>query len=58
MGVERLLPRFFAAVHRRFRTPYLALLCIVAVVALGGTALALGLALFGSIWWRWCGPWW
>ncbi|HEY0577947.1 MAG TPA: hypothetical protein VGD73_27910 [Pseudonocardia sp.] len=46
MGVERLLPRFFAAVHRRFRTPYLALLFIVAVVALGGTALALGLAPF------------
>ena len=44
MGVERLLPRFFAAVHRRFRTPHLALLFIVAVVALGGTALALGLA--------------
>jgi amino acid transporter len=44
MGVERLLPRFCVAVHRRFRTPYLALLAIVALVAVAGTALALGLA--------------
>jgi amino acid transporter len=44
MGVERLLPRFCVAVHPRFRTPYLALLAIVALVAVAGTALALGLA--------------
>jgi amino acid transporter len=43
MAVERLLPRCCAAVHARFRTPHLALLGIVAVVAAAGTALALGL---------------
>jgi len=43
MAVERLLPRCCAAVHARFRTPHLALLVIVAVVAAAGTALALGL---------------
>ena len=44
MGVERLLPRFAAAVHPRFRTPHLALVVIVTGVAVAGTALALGLA--------------
>ncbi|HEX4253291.1 MAG TPA: APC family permease [Pseudonocardia sp.] len=43
MAVERLLPRYLAAVHPRFRTPHLALVLIVAVMAAAGTALAVGL---------------
>ena len=43
MAVERLLPRWGAAVHARFRTPHLALLVIVSTVAVAGTALALGI---------------
>jgi amino acid transporter len=40
MGVERLLPPFFTAVHRRFRTPYAALLVIVLLVAVASALLA------------------
>jgi amino acid transporter len=39
MGVERLLPRFFTAIHGRFRTPHRALLVIVGVVLVGSAAL-------------------
>lgn len=36
LGVERLLPRALATVHRRWRTPHRAVVGIVAVVLLGG----------------------
>jgi amino acid transporter len=41
MGVERLLPPFFTAVHRRFRTPYAALLVIVVLVTVSSGVIAL-----------------
>jgi amino acid transporter len=48
MAVERLLPSTLVRVHRRFRTPYPALVVIVAVVAVG--ACALGPAGSGLTW--------
>lgn len=39
-GVERLLPRGFAAVHQTFRTPHRALTAVVATVLLGGALFA------------------
>lgn len=41
MGVERLLPRRFSRVHRRFRTPLPALVVIVTTVAAAASVLAL-----------------
>jgi amino acid transporter len=40
MGVERLLPRWFTTVHERFRTPYPALVVIVAAVTAAAGAVA------------------
>ncbi len=43
MSCDGLLPRFFSAVHPRFRTPHLGTLCVAAVAAVGAALLPISI---------------